>query len=64
MTAKLKTVAQGHLSARRSVPQKLAPRASPPAAAEAFLLVNTLPARGAILHPPFPEQYKLFLHWL
>ena len=64
MTAKLKTVAQGRLSARRSVPQKLAPRASTPVAAEAFLLVNTLPAREAILHPPFPEQYKLFLHRL
>jgi len=45
MTTKLKTVAQGRLSARRSVPQKLAPRASTPVAAEAFHLVNTLPAR-------------------
>ena len=64
MTTNLKTVAQGRLSVRRSGPLQLAPRASTPAAAQVFLLVNTLPAREAILHPPSPEQYKLFLHWL
>ncbi|MFM7612205.1 MAG: hypothetical protein ACKO9A_25435 [Alphaproteobacteria bacterium] len=64
MTTNLNILAQGRLSARRSVPQKLAPRASTPASAQAFLLVNMLPAREAILHPPFPEQYKLFLHRL
>ena len=56
MTTNLKTVAQECRSARRLVPLQLAPRASTPAAAEAFLLVNTLPARGTMLHLPFPDQ--------
>jgi hypothetical protein len=64
MTTNLKTVVQGRLSSRRSGPLQLAARASTPASAQAFLLVNMLPAREAILHPPFPEQHKLFLHWL